>query len=98
MVVGGLTQWSRAPDKVIRFGDMPVMLWLKPGELKAVCGEVEIEVCQRGNHYAAPVRGVAPLGIPFGYSGSEWEEEPAPEVFREYVLSMLENLERTGQL
>ncbi|HTQ08949.1 MAG TPA: hypothetical protein VMI31_02645 [Fimbriimonadaceae bacterium] len=94
-----LTHWTRAPDKVVRFGDMPVMLWTKPGDIRAICGEVEVSVCiQSTGRYAGPIRCTGKLGEFGGYGGAEWPEEPSPELFESYVLRVLDLLSREGRL
>ncbi|HTQ08948.1 MAG TPA: hypothetical protein VMI31_02640 [Fimbriimonadaceae bacterium] len=93
-----LTQWKRAPDKVARHRGLPIMLWLKPGDLRAICGEVEIEVFHsRHGEYRAPIRGRSSRGD-YGYHGHTWEEEPTPQDFESYALNCLETLDREGRL
>ncbi len=73
------------------------MFWLTPGSLMATCGEVEIEVYHSTgfgqDHYRAPIR--LPMS---GYSGKTWPAEPAPEEFEAYVWTILESLQRQGEL
>lgn len=70
-------RWKRAPDKVIRYKGVPVLLWLKPDDIRAIRGEMTSEVYLRSKEkYAAPIR------LPrSGYSGMEWDSHPTAEEF-----------------
>ena len=99
--MGGLTKWSRAPDKVIRFGDMPVMFWLRPEEFRALCGEIEISVNSLGSDekpYRVDVSGGFDHDRFFQRTLLELEREPDGEFFQGYVMNQLEMLSRTGEL
>jgi hypothetical protein len=100
--VSGLSKWSRAPDKVIRFGDMPVMLWLKPAEFRALCGEIEISVSSTSSlaskPYSIDVAGGFDNDRFFQRTLLELDEEPDSPFFEAFVLNELEALSRTGEL
>src|SRR5512135_1531054 len=88
-----LTKWTRAPDKVTRFGDMPVMLWLRPGDMRAICGEVDMQLTYAGPTYAVSIEGTANT-----YLATQFEDEPSPDEFQAHVLKVLEILSQTGEL
>lgn len=73
------------------------MLWLASGQMRAICGEVEINVLPRNGGFFGPVTGSKPGGH-YGYEGAVWQDEPTADEFVGYVLAMLENLRRDGRL
>jgi hypothetical protein len=92
------TKWHRAPDKTIRYATYPVMLWLKPGDLKAVCGTVVIDTYEfEPGKWRCPIRGGG-REVYWDYSGMESDHEPTREEFEAYVQSVLEALDRDGKL
>lgn len=97
-----LTKWTRAPDKVLRFGDMPVMLWTKAGDMRAICGEIEIEVYRSSfesdTPFRMPIRGTTTDGGHFCYSGPSFAQEPSSVEFEAEVVKALERLSQTGEL
>jgi len=78
---------------------MPVMLWTKSGGMRAVCGEVEIEVCRQATGcFTGPIRGSSGIGEFQGYDGAKWSDEPSPQAFESYVLKVLDTLSSQGRL
>ena len=100
--MSSLSKWTRAPDKVIRFGDMPVMLWLKTGEFRALCGEIEIAVAARlasnDRPYNIEVSGGFDRERFFHRNLLQLDAEPDAEFFEGFVVNQLEALSRTGEL
>lgn len=75
------------------------MLWTRPGDMKAVCGESEIEVWRSSDGaYRGSIRWSLSAQRFGGSGGMKWVEEPSPSEFEAYVLHVLASLLRDGYL